>query len=202
MQSRAATVAQYLSELPPERRSAIEALRRVILANLDKDYEEAMCYGMISYVIPHRVYPAGYHCNPDLPVTFAAVASQKQHLSLYLMGVYCGCIDGQESDHARWFRAAWTATGKKLDMGKACVRFKRIEDVPLEVVGEAIRRVPAKTYLAMYEEILARTRKPRSAREPATRKPPAKEPAARAAAHAGVKAARKAPRRAPRATKR
>lgn len=147
MQSKAATVEQYLSELPEARRQAVEAVRQIILDNLDQDYEEGMQYGMIGYYVPHRVYPAGYHCDPKQPLPFAALASQKNYLSLYLM-----CIYG-DSSHARWFQEAWAATGKKLDMGKACIRFKKLEDLALDVIGEAIRRVPAKKYIEICERV-------------------------------------------------
>jgi hypothetical protein len=141
MQSKATTVEQYLSELPEDRRKALEAVRQVILANLDKDYEEGIQYGMIGYYVPHRVYPAGYHCDPKQPLPFANLASQKNHMSLYLMCVY------GDSDLSRWFQQAWAKTGKKLDMGKACVRFKKLEDLALGVIAEAIKRVPAKKYI-------------------------------------------------------
>ena len=141
MQSKAATVAQYLAELPADRRCALQTVRQVILDNLDADYEEGMQYGMVGYYVPHRVYPAGYHCDPKQPLPFAGLASQKNHLSLYLM-----CAYGEE-ELATWFRQAWAKTGKKLDMGKACVRFKKVEDLALDVIGEAIRRVPAKKYI-------------------------------------------------------
>jgi hypothetical protein len=153
MQSKAATVDQYLAELPDDRREALAAVREVILKNLDKDYEEGMQYGMIGYYVPHRVHPAGYHCDPMQPLPFAALASQKNYMSLYLMCVY------GESEHSKWFRKAWADTGKKLDMGKACVRFKRLEDLPLDVIGEAIRRVPAKKYVAVCEAAAASMQK-------------------------------------------
>jgi hypothetical protein len=152
--SRAATVADYLAELPPERRAVIEAVRAVVLANLDAGYEEGIQYGMISYHVPHRLFPAGYHCDPTKALPFAGLAAQKRHYALYLAGVYCGCDGGPESKEARWFRDAWTSAGKKLDMGKACVRFARLEDVPLAVVGEAIARIPAKLYLRQYQAVL------------------------------------------------
>jgi hypothetical protein len=171
MKSSASTVTAYLASLPADRRAAVAAVRQVILANLDPSYQEGMQYGMIGYGVPLAVYPAGYHANPAQPLPFAALASQKQHLSLYLMGVYCGCDEGGETPEARWFREAWTATGKRLDMGKACVRFRRLEDVPLEVVGEAIRRLPARTYVARYEAVLAaRTRPEEVAVKPAVRR--------------------------------
>jgi hypothetical protein len=151
MQSKAATVEQYLAELPEDRRAAVKAVRDVILKNLDKDYQEGMSYGMIGYSVPHRIYPAGYHCDPKQPLPFAGLASQKGHMSLYLMSVYCGCEGGEPTAHAKWFRNAWMKTGKRMDMGKACIRFKRIEDLPLELIGEAVRRVPVKTYIEFYE---------------------------------------------------
>ena len=143
---------QYLAELPADRREAIEAVRQVILENLDKDYEEGMQYGMISYYVPHRVYPAGYHCDPSHPVCFAGLASQKNYLSLYLM-----CLYGSQ-DHWKWFTEAWAKAGKKLDMGKSCVRFKKVEELALDVIGEAIRRVPARKYIAACEAALAKTK--------------------------------------------
>jgi len=157
MQSDAKTVKAYLASLPADRRAAVTALREVILANLPKGYEEGMQYGMIGYHVPHRLYPAGYHTDPSQPVPFAALASQKNNLALYLMGVYCGCVEPEtgETAEATWFREVWRATGKRLDMGKSCVRFRRLEDVPLEVVAEAIRRVPVALLLERYQAGLA-----------------------------------------------
>lgn len=100
---------------------------------------------MIGYYVPHRVYPAGYHCDPRQPLPFAALGSQKNHMSLHLMCLYAG------GDILKWFEGAWKKSGRKLDMGKCCVRFKTLEAVPLDVVGEVIRRVPAKKYIAVSE---------------------------------------------------
>ena len=155
MKSKATTVKQYLAELPEERRSALEAVRKVILENLDRDYEEGIQYGMIGYYVPHSVYPAGYHCDPKQPLCFAGLASQKNYMSLYLMCVYG---DGSQS---QWFQKAWARTGKKLDMGKSCVRFKTLDDLALDVIGEAIKRVPAKKYIAMIESLLKSAKKPK-----------------------------------------
>jgi hypothetical protein len=149
MRSQAKSVSQYLSELPADRRATLAAVRKVILANLDKDYEEGVQCGMISYFVPHRVYPAGYHCDPRQPLMFAALASQKNHMAVYLMSVY------GNAEHATWFREAWAESGKRLDMGKSCVRFKKLEDLALDVIGEAIRRVPARTYVEHCEKSLA-----------------------------------------------
>lgn len=167
MQSKASTVADYLSGLAPDRRAPIEAVRNTIRANLDQGYEEGMQYGMVGYYVPHRLFPAGYHCDPKQPLPFVALASQKNHMSLYMMGVYCGCTEGAsgETADARWFREAWTKAGKKLDMGKSCVRFKKIEDVALDVIGESIRRIPAKLYIERYQAVLAQTAKPRTSKK-------------------------------------
>jgi hypothetical protein len=168
VQSKATTVPAYLAELPPDRRKAIEAVRKVIVANLDKDVEEGMQYGMIGYAVPHRVYPDGYHCNPKQPVPFAAIASQKQYMSLYVMSVY-----GQPKEE-KWLRERWAAAGKKLDMGKCCIRFKSLDDLPLDVVGEMFRRVSAKDFIAHYESVI---------KKPAKKvRPPASTPAARGTA--------------------
>lgn len=147
MQSRATTVQQYLAELPADRRAALECVRAVILKNLDSAYEEGMQYGMIGYYVPHRVYPPGYHCDPRQPLPFACLALQKNYMSVYL-----GCIYGPSEDEAR-FRAAWAKTGRKLDMGKTCIRFRKVEDLALDVIGEAIRRVPARKFIEYYESV-------------------------------------------------
>lgn len=149
MKSDATTVEAYLKSLPEDRRVAISTVRRVILANLPKGCEECMSCGMIGYVVPHSIYPAGYHCDPKLPLPFANLASQKNHMALYLMTVYGDPATEQ------WFRKAWQAAGKKIDMGKSCVRFKKLEDVPLEVVGQAIARVAVENYVARVKAFLA-----------------------------------------------
>jgi hypothetical protein len=168
MQSKASTVEDYLRSLPEDRRAAISAVRDVILKNLDASYEEGLQYGMIGYYVPHRVYPKGYHCDPKQPLPFAALASQKNHMSLYLISVYCGCVDDSPgNEHAKWFREAWAKTGKKLDMGKACIRFKKVEDLPLDLIGEAIRRVPASMYIDFCERAVAGEPKRRAAKRTA-----------------------------------
>jgi hypothetical protein len=179
MQSKAKTVKQYLAELPPDRRVAIEAIRKVILANLDDGFEEGMTYGMIGYYIPHRLYPPGYHVDPKQPLGYAALASQKNYMSLYLGSVYSSFDDGGgPSDFRLWFQAAWKAAGKKLDMGKSCIRFKKLDDVPLDVLAETIRRVPLAKYLADYEACLAKMEEWKVKRAGKTK--PAKKKSARA----------------------
>jgi hypothetical protein len=172
MQSKATTVEAYLAELPPDRRAAIGAVRRVILKNLDKDFQEGMAYGMIGYCVPHRLYPAGYHCDPKQGLPFAALASQKNHMALYLMSVY------GSPEHERAFKEAWAKTGKTLDMGKSCIRFRRVEDLALDVIGDAIRRVKASGYIKAYE----------AARAESGRTPPAR-PAKRTSKKKTVKKA-------------
>ncbi len=112
-----------------------------------------MQYGMIGYYVPHSVYPPGYHCDPKQPLPFAGLASQKNHMSVSLMCTY------DNPEHASWFREVWAKTGKKLDMGKSCVRFKKIDDVPLEVIGQAVKRIPAKKFIEHYELALESSRK-------------------------------------------
>jgi hypothetical protein len=204
MQSKALTVSKYLAELPADRRAAIEAVRKVILENLDEDYAEGMCYGMIGYSVPLSIYPAGYHCNPEQGLTFAALASQKNYMSLYMMGVYCGCVPGelsvQEAEaNRRRFEEAWAKSGKKLDMGKSCIRFKKVEDLALDVLGEAIRRLPARKYIEFYEASLARKSVPRAeikkavaARKAAKPKKAAKKKLAKAVKKGPKKAKKKA----------
>jgi hypothetical protein len=169
MQSKAATVEEYLAGLPEDRRLALEAVRQVVLKNLDKDYEEGIQYGMIGYYVPHRVHPAGYHCDPKQPLPFASLGSQKNHMALYLM-----CIYG-DSDHAKWFRQAWAKTGKRLDMGKACLRFKKVDDLALDVIGEAIKRVPASKYIK-YCEAAIKPENKRAAKTKDDAKSPAESP--------------------------
>lgn len=146
MQSKAATVAEYLAELPPDRRAAISAVRKVILKNLDAGYEEGMMYGMICYFVPYSIYPPGYHCKPAQPLPYAALASQKNYMSVYVATAY-------ENDAGeKWLRHEWAKSGKKLDMGKCCIRFRKLEDLALDVIAEAFRRSPVKEHIAHYEQ--------------------------------------------------
>jgi hypothetical protein len=149
VRSDATTVEQYLDELPDDRRPTVEAVRRTILANLPSGFVEGMQYGMISYYIPLERYP---DTSNGEPLGIASLANQKRHISLYLMGIYANDYD------ARWFKERWEATGKRLDMGKSCVRFRKLDDVPLPVVGEAIARTSVEEFIAAYEEARAAIR--------------------------------------------
>ncbi len=141
-QSTATTVEAYLDELPTDRRATVESVRRVILEHLPEGFEEGMQYGMIGYYVPLSRYPDTYNGEP---LGIAALANQKRYISLYLMGIYANDAD------AWWFREQWTLSGKRLDMGKSCVRFKKLDDVPLDVVGAAIARVSVADFIADYE---------------------------------------------------
>jgi len=162
MQSKAASVQQYLDELPDDRRRAIEGVRAVILKNLDPVFQEGMQYGMIGYYVPHSVYPPGYHCDPKQPLPFICLASQKNYMSVYL-----GCAYGPGREEP--FRKAWAKTGKKLDMGKSCVRFRKLDDLALDVIGDAIRNFRARAFTEYYESVLKTTLRGRASK-PATAK--------------------------------
>ena len=147
MTSSATTVEAYLESLPDDRREAINKLRKVIKKNLPKGFREEMNYGMIGYVIPHSLYPAGYHCDPKLPLPFMNIASQKNNISIYHMGVYAS------PELLKWFTAAHAAASKKkLDMGKSCIRYKKTEDIPVELIGELASKITPAEWIALYEK--------------------------------------------------
>ena len=146
MQSKAKTPLEYLKSLPPERKKDIEAVRKIIRKNLPKGYKEMIQWGMLSYAVPLSLYPKGYGDNPNVPLPYIGLASQKNYMSLYLMGTY----GNKEAD--KWFRDAYKKAGKKLDMGKGCVRFKKLEDLPLDVIAQAVRLSPVKKHIETYEK--------------------------------------------------
>lgn len=139
MKSKATTVEEYLAQLPVDRRDAMETVRKVILKNLPTGYEEVLQYGMLGYVVPLKVFPAGYLNRKNEPLPYVCLASQKNYMSIYLMSAY--------GDEEARFRRDYEATGKRLDMGKSCVRFKKLEDLPLEVIGKAVARYPVKKWI-------------------------------------------------------
>jgi hypothetical protein len=145
MQSEAKAVPQYLEELPEDRRAAIAKVRSVLRKHLPKGIKEEMGYGMIGYVVPHSIYPAGYHCDPQQPLPFVSLASQKNYMALYVMSIYT-CA-GEEN----WLRDQFKARGKKLDMGKCCIRFRKLEDLPLDVIAELMGRLSIEEYIKAYE---------------------------------------------------
>ena len=136
----------YIDKLPPERQRAMNKLREVILQHLPPGFEETMSYGMIGYVVPHSIYPAGYHSNPKLPLPFLNIASQKNFIALYHMGIY------SDMDLLDWFKDQYPKySPTKLDMGKSCIRFKKIESIPYELVGKLVERMSLEDWVRLYE---------------------------------------------------
>jgi uncharacterized protein YdhG (YjbR/CyaY superfamily) len=151
MQSTATTPGQYIDELPEDRKAIISAIRKAIKDNLPKGFEEVIGYGMLGYVVPHSIYPAGYHCNPKFPLPFINIASQKNHISIHHMGLYASkpLLD--------WFLAEWDKhSTKKLDMGKGCIRFKKAEDVPLKLIEELAKKMTPQQWVEQYEKAFTR----------------------------------------------
>jgi uncharacterized protein YdhG (YjbR/CyaY superfamily) len=137
----------YISNLPEERQEAMSRLRQTILDNLPKGFEETMSYGMIGYVVPHSIYPDGYHCTPELPLPFMSIASQKNFVALYHMGIYA------DKELYDWFVAEYPKHVKtKLDMGKSCIRFKKIETIPYDLIAELCTRMTVKQWIELYEK--------------------------------------------------
>lgn len=149
MQSQAKTPKQYLTELPEERKNPMEKLRKTISKNLPEGFEETMSYGMLGYVVPHTIYPNGYHCDPKLPLGFIAIASQKNFIALYHMGIYA------DKNLYDWFVSEYPKHCKtKLDMGKSCIRFKKMDDIPYDLIAELLQKVSVQEWITMYENIL------------------------------------------------
>lgn len=151
MQYNATSPEDYIAQLPEDRKAPMNKLRETILANLPAGFKEGMSYGMIGYVVPHSLYPAGYHCDPKLPLPFLSIASQKNFIAFYHMGIYA---DPELHD---WFVAEYPKHVKtKLDMGKSCIRFKKPEQIPFGLLGELVSRMSAEKWIAIYETNLKR----------------------------------------------
>jgi uncharacterized protein YdhG (YjbR/CyaY superfamily) len=147
MTSKATHPDEYIASLPEDRQKAVSELRKVIGKNLSKGFEEQMSYGMLGWVVPHSVYPAGYHCDPKLPLPFLSVASQKASINIYHMGIYA------DEQLLNWFTSEYPKhTKAKLDMGKSCMRFKKPEDIPYKLIGELAIKMSAKEWIALYEK--------------------------------------------------
>jgi uncharacterized protein YdhG (YjbR/CyaY superfamily) len=137
---------EYISQLPDERQEAFKKLRQTILDHLPEGFEERMSYGMVGYVVPHERYPAGYHCDPKLPLPFINIASQKNFIALYHMGIYAN------PDLMEWFTTAYPLHCKtRLDMGKSCIRFKKVNDIPFELIGQLVSKVTIDEWIQCYE---------------------------------------------------
>lgn len=147
MQSTTKTPQEYEETLPDDRKQAISRLRKIILKNLPKGFVEEMGYGMIGYVVPHTLYPEGYHCNPKLPLPFMGIASQKNFIAVYHMGIYA------DPDLLEWFKNEYPNYSKtKLDMGKSCIRFKKMNEIPYELIGKLAAKMTAREWIALYEK--------------------------------------------------
>lgn len=146
MQSKATTVKEYMENLPDERKKPMEELRKVIKKNLPKGFEETMSYGMLGWVVPHKLYPAGYHCDPKTPLPFLSVASQKNFIAVYHMGMYAN------EKLLKWFVGEFPKHSKsKLDMGKSCIRFKKPEDIPMKLIAELATKMTVNDWVTLYE---------------------------------------------------
>ena len=151
MRSDARTPEHYIRELPADRKEAVSQLREVVLKNLPDGFEEVMSYGMLGYVVPHKWYPAGYHCDPKLPLPFAGMASQKNFIAFYHMGIYA------MPQLYQWFVAEYSKYNPaKLDMGKSCMRYKKPEDIPFDLIGELAAKITPDEWIAIYEKNLKR----------------------------------------------
>jgi uncharacterized protein YdhG (YjbR/CyaY superfamily) len=146
MSSTALTPQEYLSNLPDDRKEVMQKLRNSIIENIPQGFEEVMSYGMLGFVIPHSIYPEGYHCDPKLPLPFMNLASQKNFIALYHMGIYA------DNKLLEWFVAEYPKHCKaKLDMGKSCIRFKKLDDIPYELIGDLAGKVSVTDWIKTYE---------------------------------------------------
>ncbi len=140
-------IADYISALPTDRQDVMEQLRKIIKKNLPKGFAEEMNYGMIGYVVPHTLYPAGYHCKPSDPLPFMNIASQKNFISVYHMGLYA------DEKLMKWFTTEYPKhSTAKLDMGKSCIRFKKPDQIPMKLIGELASKMTAKQWIELYEK--------------------------------------------------
>ena len=149
MQSKATTPDAYLAELPEDRKVPMAKLRAIITSNLDPNFEECMNYGMLGYVVPHQQYPQGYHCNPKLPLPFMNLASQKNYVAIYHMGMYAKqeILDWLVNEYPKH-------CNRKLDMGKSCIRFKTMDDIPYELIGQLAKKMTTSEWIALYESTI------------------------------------------------
>jgi hypothetical protein len=149
MQSFAKTPDDYIWELPEDRKEPIEKLREVIRKHIPEGFEEVMQYGMISYVVPHSLYPPGYHCKPSDALPFVSIASQKNHIALYHMWMYA------DANLLNWFQDEYPKhSKKKLDMGKSCIKWKKPEDIPHSLISELVEKITLKEWIKIYEKNL------------------------------------------------
>ena len=151
MKQRETDVDAYMQKIPPDRKKACAKLRSVIRQSIPQGFEEVINYGMPSYVVPHSLYPGGYHCDPKLPLPFVSFASQKNFIAVYHMGIYAN------EDLMNWFVGEYpNHCSRKLDMGKSCIRFKKIDEIPYDIIGELMCRISVENWISLYEESVKR----------------------------------------------
>lgn len=147
MKYKASTPIEYVAQLPNHRKEVIEKLRTIISKNLPAGFEEGINYGMIGYYVPHSIYPKGYHCSPELPLPFINIASQKNAVTMYHSGIYAN------KELYNWFVQEYPKySNSKLDMGKSCIRFKKLDDIPYKLIGELCGKLSVKQWIALYEQ--------------------------------------------------
>ena len=149
MKTTGATVEEILENIPEDRKEAFTNLHQTIVSNLPKGFEPGISYGMLGYVVPHHLYPAGYHCKPSEPLPFVSIASQKNSINFYHMGIYA------DATLLNWFVAEYPKHSKqKLDMGKSCIRFKKLDQIPFDLIGALMQKMTAEQWIALYEHNL------------------------------------------------
>ena len=147
MPTKPTTIQDYLNDIPEERKAPFEKLRNIILENIPEGFDERMSYKMLGYVVPHSIFPAGYHCDPKLPLPFINLANQKGFIALYHMGIYA------DEKTYKWFVEEYKKVCKyKLDMGKSCIRFKKMEDIPYDLVAELMRKFTPQQWIDLYQK--------------------------------------------------
>ena len=153
MQSTATSIEAYLKEIPKERQEAFTKLRETILGNIPKGFVEQMSFNVIGYVIPHSIYPSGYHCNPRLPLPFINIASQKNFIALYHMGIYT------KPELLHWFVTEYPKhSTQKLDMGKSCIRFKKMDQIPFELIALLVQKMSIQEWISCYESLIKKSK--------------------------------------------
>ena len=149
MELKTNSIKEYIVQIPQERKMYFNKLRNTILSYIPKGFEEQLNYGMIGYVVPHNLYPKGYHCDPKLPLPFISIASQKNFIAVYHMGIYAN------PKLLEWFVTEYPKHCKlKLDMGKSCIRFKKVEQIPYKLIGELVKKMSVKEWIDLYEKVL------------------------------------------------
>jgi uncharacterized protein YdhG (YjbR/CyaY superfamily) len=150
-QSKPTTPEEYIASLPDDRQTAVENIRKAINKNIPKGFEERICYGTLGWVVPHALFPAGYHCDPSKPLMLIGLASTKGHIAMHHLGLY------GSGPLLKWFQDAWPKhSTRKLDMGKGCVRFKKPDEVPLELIGELASKLTPEAWIEIYQKALSR----------------------------------------------